>query len=82
MFVQVEPVLSEIREVRDLASLSLDDNTYRELNRCLTSREWINAYLIAENMMKLSCTDTTMKLENKLFEMSVNYGNKTKLQQT
>lgn len=79
---QLEPSLSDLREVRTLASLSMSDNEYRGLNSYLTSREWENAHNLAESMVKMPCTDTTLKLENKLFEISVNYGTKTKLQQT
>lgn len=80
LFIDVEPSLSDIRQVRTLASFSLTDDEYGRLNSYLTAREYVRAYLLAESLVKIPSTDIQMELENKLFEISVNYGYKTKLQ--
>lgn len=82
LFIKVEPSLDEIRTVKNLAVLTLSDKDYIALNLCLTAKRWIDAYVIAESVMKISHTQTTFELENKLFEMYIKYGTKTKLQQT
>lgn len=77
-----EPSTSEIKDVLNCAFLTFDDIEYSVLKSYLTAREWGEAYNTALSMVKTPYTEIELELEDRLFSILVNYGNKTKLQQT